>query len=74
MENFDRENNDELLKIRQYFLPLKFCAVWYSCTMATCYVHVDRHNQNRMCLHDHLNLNVATYMITLVYVHSCIVI
>ena len=32
MENFDRENIDELLEncqIRQYFPPSKFCAVWY---------------------------------------------
>ena len=32
MENFDRENIDELLKIyqiRQYFLLSKFCAVQY---------------------------------------------
>ena len=32
MENFDRENIDELLKIRQihqYFPPSKFCAVQY---------------------------------------------
>ena len=32
MENFDRENIDELLKIRQirqYFPPSKFCAVRY---------------------------------------------
>ena len=32
MENFDRENIDELLEIRQirqYFPPLKFCAVRY---------------------------------------------
>ena len=32
MENFDRENIDELLKIRQirqYFPPSKFCTVRY---------------------------------------------
>ena len=32
MENFDRENIDELLEIcqtRQYFLPSKFYTVWY---------------------------------------------
>ena len=32
MENFDRENIDELLEIRQirqYFPPSKFCAVRY---------------------------------------------
>ena len=32
MENFDRENIDELLEIRQicqYVPPSKFCAVWY---------------------------------------------
>ena len=34
MENFDRENIDELLEIcqiRQYFPPSKFCAVQYFC-------------------------------------------
>ena len=33
MENFDRENIDKLVKIRQirqYFPPSKFCAVWYT--------------------------------------------
>ena len=29
MENFDRENIDELLEIRQYFPPSKICAVRY---------------------------------------------
>jgi len=31
-ENFDGENVDELIKIRQihqYFPPSKFCAIWY---------------------------------------------
>ena len=32
MENFDRENIDELLEIRQYFPPSKFCAVRYLLT------------------------------------------
>ena len=33
MENFDRENIDELLEIRQirqYFPLSKFCTIWYS--------------------------------------------
>ena len=30
MENFDTENIDKLLEIRQYFLPSKLCAVQYS--------------------------------------------
>ena len=30
MENFDGENIDELLEIRQYFPPSKFCAVQYT--------------------------------------------
>ena len=29
MENFDTENIDELLEIRQYFPLLKFCAEQY---------------------------------------------
>ena len=29
MENFDRENMNQLLKIHQYFLLSKFCAIWY---------------------------------------------
>ena len=32
VENFDRENNDELLEIRQihqYFPLSKFCTTWY---------------------------------------------
>ena len=29
MENFDRGNTDELLEIRQYFPPSKFCAIRY---------------------------------------------
>ena len=29
MENFDRENIDELLEIRQYFPPSKICAIRY---------------------------------------------
>ena len=36
MENFDRENIDELLeicRIRQYFSPSKICAVWYIATV-----------------------------------------
>jgi len=31
VENFDRENVDELIKIRQYFPPSKICAIWYIC-------------------------------------------
>ena len=31
MENFDRENIDKLLEIRQYFPPSKFCAIQYVC-------------------------------------------
>jgi len=29
VENFDGENVDELIKIRQYFSPSKFCAIRY---------------------------------------------
>jgi len=29
VENFDGENVDELIKIRQYFPPSKFCAIRY---------------------------------------------
>ena len=39
MENFDRENIDELLEIRQirqYFPPSKLCAVQYSSGMKPC--------------------------------------
>ena len=35
MENFDRENIDELLEICQYFPPSKFCAVRYLACMLT---------------------------------------
>ena len=43
MENFDRENNDELLEIRQirqYFPPLKFCAVQYMSLMYTVNIYM----------------------------------
>jgi len=29
VENFDGENVDKLMKIRQYFPPSKFCAIRY---------------------------------------------
>ena len=38
VENFDGENVDELIKIRQirqYFPPSKFCAIWYT-TLIMC--------------------------------------
>ena len=54
MENFDRENIDELLEIRQirqYFPPSKICAIRYiliSVTgvhaRSTTYVHCLQHN------------------------------
>ena len=34
MENFERENIDELLEICQYFPPSKFCAIRYLDVMA----------------------------------------
>ena len=43
MENFDRENIDELLEIRQirqYFPPSKFCAVRYVCMYILINLHL----------------------------------
>ena len=59
MENFDRENIDELLEIhqiRQYFPPSKICAVRYiTCALAEHTIWPVT-GKNALAIHSELNL------------------